>query len=125
MYEFALIAIRNNINHILIDPKIQKIEGIENIIVEITLHNKYKVTILGIYKHTFYDIDLFENYLTEIINKIPNSNNKILAGDFNIDLQKYETCNKTRNFFDNLLYKCICQYIHKPNRITPKSKTII
>ena len=72
------------------------------------------------------DVDLFTNTLFELLDKINNERKKcIISGDFNIDLLKYDTHEKTNNFVDGVLARSFLTQIHKPTRITLTSATLI
>ena len=72
------------------------------------------------------DLDLFINNLLEIQGKICNENKTAyLIGDYNIDLLKFGSHNKTNYFIDNVISQGFVPYILKPTIITATSATLI
>jgi len=49
----------------------------------------------------------------------------LLVGDFNIDLLKFESHNKTNAFIDNMFSVGLSPLITKSTRVTPHSPTVI
>ncbi len=62
-----------------------------------------------------------------LINDIISQENKmaIVMGDFNIDLLKYDSHQKTRLFVDNMYSQGFMPLINRPTRVTPTTATII
>ena len=78
------------------------------------------------YKPPKTNVETYSNCLSEILDKLENSNKKcFVAGDFNIDLLKCETNTETNSFFTRLLTYSFFPTISKPTRITEHSATII
>lgn len=68
----------------------------------------------------------FQENLLEIIDKIAARNtNLILLGDFNIDLIKVNSHNKTNAFIEEFFSRGLSPLITKPTRITDYSATLI
>ena len=55
------------------------------------------------YRHPNGNLDVFQNYLNSILDKIHIQNKQcLILGDFNFDLLKYETHTGTDEFINNL-----------------------
>jgi hypothetical protein len=55
------------------------------------------------YRHPNGNLDVFQNYLNSILDKIHRQNKQcLILGDFNCDLLKYETHTGTDEFINNL-----------------------
>jgi len=98
---------------------------IENLWIEITKGTK-KYIVGGIYRHPGYKVDSFltkfECTLTQILNcKLPC----LIAGDFNIDLKKFQYHQDTKEYFDSLVVNNFSPVIVMPTRITDTSATLI
>ena len=98
---------------------------IENLWIEITKGTK-KYIVGGIYRHPGYKVDSFltkfECTLTQILNcKLPC----LIAGDFNIDLKKFQYHQDTKEYFDSLVVNNFFPVIVMPTRITDTSATLI
>ena len=72
------------------------------------------------------DAPLFTDALRNIHSKLTNERKTcILMGDFNIDLLKFQTHDKTNEFLDSLFASSYLPLITKPTRITDYSATLI
>lgn len=102
---------------------------IETIFVEIQLPHKKNIVIGNIYRPNTQpkaDINTFCNKLFEIINIINNENKTIiLMGDFNIDLLKSDSHNKTAEYVQDIISHGLKPTITKPTRVTEHSATLI
>jgi len=121
----VVIYINLNLVHRLIDITHLKTPGIENVMISISTSRNKHFTILGLYKHPYTSIIHFKNYLHTLLQNITYPNPIIIAGDFNIDLNKYDTDLTTKNYFDDLLSHNLYQVINNSTRITHTSKSII
>ena len=101
----------------------------ESIFIELKTGSNETVVIGVIYRPNTpprADIDIFNKHLSDIMDQVTNENKKIiLAGDFNIDLLKYDSHNKTNDFVDDIFAHGMLPLITKPTRITNHSATII
>ena len=102
---------------------------IETIFVEIKV-NETKSVIVGVtYRPNSFpraDIDLFIQKITEVANIISLENEEsYLMGDFNIDLLKFQTHDKTNYFINCMITTGFLPVITKPSRITDHSATLI
>ena len=72
------------------------------------------------------DLSIFENYILKCLRLI-NKEKKTcyLSGDFNIDLLKYDSSNKHRDFLNMLTSSGYLPHILHPTRITESTSTII
>ena len=95
----------------------------------IEINNKgSKNTIIGcIYRHPHYNnIDLFSEYVNNCLTKIHKENKEVyIAGDFNIDLLKYETKSKYRDFYNLMTSNGYLPLITQPTRIRDSTQTLI
>lgn len=114
---------RNNLKVTQLCPNLM-FQGIENILLEIKLVNK-SLYVCGLYKHPYVKPKCVQKHIENILNLIPKKSNLIIAGDFNIDLQKKNSILDTRNFMDKMLSKNLYQVINAPTRITDHSSTLI
>ena len=102
---------------------------IESIFIEVQ-NNRSKPFIVGIiYRPNTFplaDLDRFISELLEVQSKIA-SENKIayLMGDYNINLLKFNTHQKTNDFIDNVISQGFIPHITKPTRVTTDSATLI
>ena len=90
--------------------------------------DKTKYIICGCaYRHPNTDISIFTNYISKCLRKI-NKENKLcyLSGNFNIDLLKYDSSNKHRDFLNMMTSSgFLPPHIIHPTRITDYTSTII
>ena len=80
-----------------------------------------KNIIIGcVYRHPHYNnLDDFSEYINKCLIKLGKENKEVyIAGDFNIDLLKYETNPKYRDFFNLLVSYGFLPLITQPTRIT-------
>jgi hypothetical protein len=101
----------------------------ESIFIEV-LSNTNKNTIVGvIYRPNTQpkaDMDIFTSTLFDLMNIINVEKKKsTIMGDFNIDLLKYNSHDKTNNYVDNLFTQGFLPLITKPTRVTSTSATLI
>ena len=91
------------------------------------LNEKCKNVIVGIiYRPPSSKFKDFKNDLKTILTKLDKSNKPCyIMGDFNIDLLKYECCNYSNNFFNQLSSSGYVPLITKPTRITRSTATLI
>lgn len=72
------------------------------------------------------DIDIFSTTLYDIMDLINNERKSCtLMGDFNIDLIKYNSHEKTNDLIDNIFSRGFVPSITKPTRVTLTSATLI
>ena len=89
---------------------------------------KNKNTVIGcIYRHPHANnLNDFIDYLKDCLISLNNENKNVyIAGDFNIDLIKYDNNLKIRDFCDLLTSHCFLPLITQPTRITETSQTLI
>ena len=101
----------------------------ESIFIEI-LSGPNKNTIVGvIYRPNTIpraDIDIFTSTLFDLMNIINIEKKKsTIMGDFNIDLLKYNSHEKTNDYVDNIFSQGFLPLITKPTRVTSSSATLI
>ncbi len=72
------------------------------------------------------DMDIFSVTLYDIMDIINNENKMAtIIGDFNVDLLKYNTHEKTNEYVDNIFTRGFIPQITKPTRISSNSATLI
>lgn len=107
-------------------------EGIfEALFIKVFLPNgKYKI-VASIYRPPGHSIVSFTNKLEDILGKLlvdpkcKNSEENILLGDFNINLQNYKTHNQTNSFLSLLLSNSYLPINVLPSRVVEQSATLI
>ena len=73
----------------------------EVIWVEINVEKAKNIICGCVYRHPNSDIQVLENYINKCLTKISKENKECyLSGDFNIDLLKYDSSNKHRDFLN-------------------------
>ena len=99
---------------------------LEAIWLEISVKKGKNIICGCIYRHPNTDISLFTDYIDKYLSKLSKENKKCyLSGDFNIDLLKYDTSCKHRDFLNLMVsFGFLPQIIH-PTRITDYSSTVI
>ena len=109
-----------------IDLKIQNKE-FEGVWVELNNAGR-KNTIIGcLYRHPHYNnIGKFTDYLNNCLAKLGKENKEVyIAGDFNIDLLKYETNSKYREFYDFMTSNGYLPLITQPTRFSEENQSLI
>ena len=72
------------------------------------------------------DIDIFTSTLFDLMNNTNIEKKKsTIIGDFNIDLLKYNSHEKTNDYVDNIFSQGFLPLITKPTRVTSSSATLI
>ena len=93
--------------------------------IEIIFPNKKNLIVGCIYRHPSSEISVedFTNlHLDPILHKINLENKQcILMGDFNVDLLKSESEEKSLSFYNNLSSHFFTPYILQPTRLQSKS----
>jgi hypothetical protein len=80
----------------------------------------------GIYKHPDSSIDIFTESLEKTLSKINKKNNYcFIAGDFNIDLLKFENNPHIDSHLNTIISSNFFPSILSPTRITSSSTTLI
>ena len=78
------------------------------------------------YRHPSSDINEFTTYISKSLTKITREKKECyLMGDFNVDLLKYESSTKHRDFLNNLTSFGYLPFILQPTRITDSSTSLI
>jgi len=105
---------------------------IECIFVEILQVNKQNILIGSIYRppeqsHKKDHLDLFNSEFSKILKSIDRGKKKtvLLAGDYNLDLLRYDSHGPTADFLNNLFSYSYLPAIKYPTRITEHSKTLL
>ena len=100
-------------------------ESFQALWIEISFVKKKNV-ICGVRYHQHNSPESFLKYLEEIIDKFTSTGkNLCLLGDFNLCLQKIETCNYSRDFLLALQSCYLLPTIDKPTRVHKNSASLI
>ena len=99
----------------------------EAVWIEIKNKGHKNIIVSCIYRHHHsYNIDDFSMYLNKCLTKLNKESKEVyIAGDFNIDLLKYEINIKYREFYNLMTSNGFLPLIIQPTRITDTSKTLI
>ena len=102
---------------------------LESLFVEVQINSKKSIIIGVIYRPNTQpraDLDEFTDNIYTITSKISTENkHAYIMGDFNIDLLKFRTHEKTNDFINSMITKGYLPLITKPTRITAQSATLI
>ena len=90
-------------------------------------NNKSKNIVCGrLYRHPNTDIDDFTTYVSKCLTKISKEKKECyLLGDFNVDLLKFESSAKHRDFLNTITSYGFLPHILQPSRISEFSTTLI
>ena len=90
-------------------------------------NDKHKNIVCGcLYRHPNSEIGQFLHYLSKVLAKLNKENKECyMAGDFNIDLLKYDTNNKYSEFLNTMTSFGFLPHLLQPTRITEYSSTVI
>ena len=105
----------------------------ESLFAEVWTNDKKKLIIGSVYRagshQTLSPSDQFTQFielLTNSTDEFSSLNNEVLiAGDFNLDVLKYETCNNVSSYVDSLFAGGFIQALTKPTRCTASSASCI
>ena len=94
--------------------------------IEILNSRKRKLIIDCIYRLPGRDINVFNDQFERLLQSISSEKSEyLLAGDYNLDLFKYESNTGTETFVNNLYCHSCFPLITKPTRFTEVSSTLI
>ena len=97
----------------------------ESLFIETVMHD-HKVIIGVIYKPPESNTDIFVAHFSDLMGIISKERKQcILMGDFNLDLNKIDTHNQTKDFIHSLYTNAFYPTISKPTRITDHSATLL
>jgi len=127
------IYLKLGINFQLVNTSIFAEKIFESILLEISYGNNKKFVIGSVYRsnshHTLTPKEQFiqfSEYLSSTIEfNSGNNSDLILAGDFNLDILKVQTCNDISQHVDGLFANGFIQLITKPTRCTANSATCL
>ena len=78
------------------------------------------------YRHPITDINKFNNYIDNIVQKISKENKLLfIMGDFNVNFLNYESHNDTNDFINTMISHYLLPHILHPTRVTDHSATVI
>ena len=109
------------------DLKTDLTDECEYIAVEVSHSKNNSIILISMYRPPNTDLAKFNlkfNRLLEIIS-LETHKNIIVAGDFNIDLLKYEQHQNTEQFLNCLLTNTLLPTITRPTRITEYTSTLL
>ena len=122
----VLTYVRENINVIERDDLNICDKSFEAVWVEIINAKAKNIVSCCLYRHPNTDIGEFIEYISKCLVKINKEKKECyLAGDFNIDLLKYDTNNKYAEFLNTMTSYGYLPHILQPTRITDFSTTVI
>ena len=101
-------------------------ETIESVFIEISISAGKNIIVGVIYRPPNNKIEIFQNALNEIIEKIDKENKiSYFMGDFNIDMLKSESYTHASRFTEQIFTSSFVPLITKPTRITSHTATLI
>ena len=104
----------------------QSNDQFETVWVEINQENSKNILLGCIYRHPGSDSSILTDHLNETLLSIANENkNVFISGDLNIDLLRYDTITKNKDFLDMMTSNGFLPHIVHPTRITDTSATLI
>ena len=80
---------------------------------------------MSVYRPPNADVTLFTDYFDSILSSINNKNPCYIAGDFNIDLLKYDSNMPTTDYVNCIFSQSFLPTINKPKMVTDTSATLI
>ena len=100
---------------------------VECLFIEIPQKGKLNILIGCVYRPPNTDVNLFNSEILTILKLIDSEKNKLvlLAGDYNLDLLKYDCHSPTAEFLNNMLSYYFLPVIRNPTRISEISATLI
>ena len=95
--------------------------------IEINLKKSKNIIVGCIYRHTHStNIDEFISYFNKCLSNLNKENKEVyISGDFNIDLLKYESNPKYREFYNLVTANGFLPQILQPTRLTDPTMTLI
>ena len=105
----------------------QSLPHIECIFIEIDQLSKKNILIGCIYRPPESDVNMFNAELLRLLNIIDSENTKIilLAGDYNLDLLKYNAQASIGDFLNYMMSYNLFPTIRHPTRVTETSSTLL
>ena len=98
----------------------------ESVWVEIEIEKSKNIICGCMYRHPNSGIEEFTTYISKCLTKITKEKKECyLLGDFNVDLLKYESNSKNRDFLNALTSYGFLPHILQPTRISDHSSTVI
>ena len=120
------IYTKSNISAFSRDDLNKTDKSFEIVWIEIQIDGSKNIVIGCAYRHPHGNIDDFTDYITKCLAKINKTNKECyLTGDFNIDLLKYDSHNKSAEFINSMTALSFLPTILQPSRITEHSFTLI
>ena len=124
----TLLYISKSLNYInRQDLNLYKTKELETTFIEVILPKRKRNLVVGtIYRHPCMDADEFNaQYLPKLLSNISKEiKQKVLMGDFNIDLLNYTSDNKVAEFLDKMYSSSLLPLITHPTRISKTSQTL-
>ena len=120
------IFIKNSINYLVRDDIKIGVDNVESIWLEIQSAHATPIVVGGIYRHPGGALSDFTCALESILEEnIGHHKSLVLAGDFNINLIKFQHDNPTAKFLDTMLAYDVTPTILMPTRFGRTSNTLI
>lgn len=117
--------INDSIDYKLLSTCSYMYDFIETIFIEVTLPSNAKCLIGCVYRPPNSDLTGFHAKCEEILTGFANYKHKILLGDFNLDLIKFNSHQPTTDFIELMYSNGFQPLINLPTRITEQSATCI
>ena len=102
-----------------------KIDGCEDVWMEVTVNDKTKIVVGAVYRHPQSNIKLFSMEFKKKILCLKTYKRFIILGDINIDYNCYNSSNSVRIYANGITSLGCKQLISCPTRISLKKKSIL
>ena len=120
------LYVKENYQHMIRDDISTCEDEFETIWIEIKNSESQNVLCGCAYRHPNTNVDKFNDYINQTMEKIPKENKLIfLIGDFNINLLNYESHGETNDFINTMISHYLLPHILHPTRVTDHSATVI
>ena len=120
------IYVKNDINSWEREDLNSSSESYEGVWIEIKRDKSKNIVCACTYRHPGTDSSEFTEYLNKNIRRINKENKECyILGDFNIDLLKYDSNNKSREFLNSLTSSGFLPNVLQPSRLSEFSSTLI
>ena len=122
----VMIYVSKSLNFKVVEQMTECVDDFyECISIEIDVNRGKNIIVSCLYRTLGSCVDLFNEYLEKLLQRVKKNKLFYLVGDFNINLIKSETHLGTRNFIDLLFSHGLYPLINKPTRICLEAATLI
>ena len=120
------LYVKSNLDHFARNDLSILEDEFETIWIEIKSTKGQNVLFCCTYRHPNTDINKFNNYIDNIMQKISKENKLLfIMCDFNLNLLNYESHNDTNDFINTVISHYLLPHILHPTRVTDHSATVI